>query len=80
MNNSSSDRLLHLKRTIGDQAVQRLVDSKNNNNAGGGFDFAKIAIQPKLKVSQPKDEYEQEADKVAEHVMRMPVPLESVVP
>lgn len=31
-------------------------------------------IQPKLAVSQPGDPYEQEADRVAEQVMRMPVP------
>ena len=31
---------------------------------------SKIGIQPKLKVSQPGDVYEQEADRVAEQVMR----------
>ena len=30
-------------------------------------------IQPKLRVGQPNDKYEQEADRVAEQVMRMPV-------
>lgn len=30
------------------------------------------SIQPKLKISQPNDPYEQEADRVADHVMRMP--------
>ncbi len=30
--------------------------------------------QPKLTVNQPGDRYEQEADRVAEHVMRMPEP------
>lgn len=34
-----------------------------------GFDFEKIAIRPKLKISQPGDIYEQEADRVAEKVM-----------
>ncbi len=65
----SPDYFLHLQRTIGNQAVQRLVRSEN----GGikGFDFAKIGIQPKLKISQPGDDYEQEADRVAEQVMRM---------
>lgn len=38
------------------------------------FDFATIGIlQPKLRVSQPEDAYEQEADKVADSVMRMPI-------
>ena len=31
-----------------------------------------LSIQPKLKINQPGDEYEQEADRVAEMVMRMP--------
>lgn len=31
-------------------------------------------IQPKLKVSQPNDKYEQEADRIAEQVMQMPEP------
>lgn len=35
-------------------------------------------IQAKLTVSQPGDAYEQEADRVAEQVMRMPVPMESM--
>lgn len=49
---------LHLQRTIGNQAVQRL--------------FQSIAIQTKLKIGQPNDKYEQEADRVAEQVMSMP--------
>jgi hypothetical protein len=31
-------------------------------------------IQPKLKISQPNDKYEQEADRVADMVIRMPEP------
>lgn len=31
-------------------------------------------IQPKLKISQPGDKYEHEADRVAEQVMRIPEP------
>ena len=34
--------------------------------------FFKPLIQPKLTINQPGDEYEQEADAVAEKVMRMP--------
>ncbi|MCB0589425.1 MAG: hypothetical protein KDD06_29345, partial [Phaeodactylibacter sp.] len=30
------------------------------------------AIQPKLTVNQPGDPYEQEADRMADHIMRMP--------
>jgi hypothetical protein len=70
LNNGSSDYFIHLQRTIGNQAVQRLVPSDDKTK---GFDFAKIGIlQPKLKISQPGDAYEQEADKVADQVMRMP--------
>ena len=53
-----------------------------------GFSLGSIAllstpIQAKLKIGPPGDKYEQEADRVAEQVMRMPEPkveaLESVV-
>ena len=43
-------------------------------HSGNGFDFAKIGIQPKSRVSQPGDEFEQDADRVAEQVMRMSAP------
>lgn len=36
-----------------------------------GFDFQNIPIQPKLKISQPDDPYEKEADRVANQIMRM---------
>jgi len=38
------------------------------NQAVGPF------IQAKLKIGQPNDKYEQEADRVAEQMMRMPEP------
>jgi outer membrane protein OmpA-like peptidoglycan-associated protein len=78
LNENSADYIFHLQRSIGNQGVQRLMRSK-----GAEFDFAKIGIiQPKLKVSQPGDVYEQEADRVAEQVMRMSVtnPITSTVP
>lgn len=56
--NSTADRVLNLQKTAGNQAVQRLFD------AG--------IIQPKLKIGQPGDKYELEADWMAEQVMRMP--------
>lgn len=75
--NDSPKTILYLQRAIGNQAVQKLINSDNEV----GFDFAKIGIlQPKLKVSQPNDVYEQEADKVAEQVMRMTDPSGSVMP
>lgn len=58
--NSPVDRILFLQRTIGNQAVQRLIKSG--------------AFRAKFRISQPGDVYEQEADMVTEHVMRMPEP------
>ncbi|MCE8425219.1 MAG: hypothetical protein J5U17_05520 [Candidatus Methanoperedens sp.] len=55
--NSPVDRILFLQRTIGNQAVGRLIKSE--------------ALQAKLKIGQPNDIYEQEADTVAEQVMRI---------
>jgi len=51
------DHILFLQRTIGNQTVQRLFKS--------GF------IQAKLRISQPGDIYEQEADRMANAAMRM---------
>jgi hypothetical protein len=48
--------LLALQRTHGNRYVQRVV----------------AGIQAKLKIGQPGDIYEQEADRVADEVMRMP--------
>jgi len=58
--NSHVDRILFLQRTIGNQAVQRLIKSG--------------ALQAKLRIGQTGDVYEQEADRVADAVMRMPEP------
>ena len=77
---NNSDRnypgyIFHLQQGIGNQDVQKFLHSK-----AAGFDFAKVAIQPKLKINQPEDEYEKEADRVAEQVMKMAVPLDSAAP
>jgi hypothetical protein len=60
---SPADRILFLQRTIGNQAVQQLIKSRT--------------LQTKLKIGQPGDIYEQEADRVADAVMRMPEPQEA---
>lgn len=57
---SPINQVLFLQRTIGNQAVQRL--------------FTTGTIQPKLRIGRPNDIYEQEADRVADEVMRMPEP------
>ena len=54
------DRILFLQRTVGNQVVSRLMKSR--------------ALQGKLRIGQPGDVYEQEADRVADAVMRMPEP------
>lgn len=55
---SPADRILQLQRTAGNQAVQRLIKSGT--------------LQTKLRIGQPNDIYEQEADRVADQVMKMP--------
>lgn len=52
--------LLQVQLTIGNQALQRLLSSE--------------VIQAQLTIGQPGDTYEQEAERVAEAVMRMPEP------
>jgi len=54
---SPVEQIFHLQRTIGNQDVQRLIKSG--------------AIQAKLTIGQPNDKYEQEADRMADRVMRM---------
>ena len=57
---SPVDQVLYLQRTIGNQAVQRLIKSG--------------ALQAKLKIGQPGDRYELEADRVADAVMQTSEP------
>ena len=52
-------QFLALQRSIGNQAVQGLLESG--------------MVQPKLKIRKPGDKYEKEADRMAEQVMRMTV-------
>jgi len=58
--NSAINHILFLQRTIGNKAVQGLF--------GSGI------IKTKLTIGQPGDKYEQEADRVADAVIRMPEP------
>ena len=86
--------VLDLQRTIGNQAVQRPLRTSGEELKAGlngmasplfGHDFSRIhihppaaATQPKLKVGEPNDKFEQEADQVADKVMKMPEPLSPV--
>jgi hypothetical protein len=86
-----ADRILHLQRTIRNQAVLRMLQTQAEEPKAGltavasprlGHDFSRIPIHPpastvlqtKLVINTPGDRYEQEADHVAERVMRMPEP------
>lgn len=83
--------ILHLQRTIGNQAVQRLLQAKaealearSTGHAWPGLvpDFSPTSIfgtsrgqvWQKPTVHTPGDSYEQEADRVADQVMRKPEP------
>lgn len=55
---SAATRHAFERRGLGNQAMQNLLKAR--------------VIRAKLSVSQPNDQYEQEADRVAEKVMRMP--------
>jgi len=85
-NNSSAsaaefapNSLIFVQRAIGNnknnnhqqESLQKLGQSNNDSK---GFDFAKNPIQPKLKISQPGDLYEQEADRIADQVMGVSPP------
>ena len=50
------------------------IQRKPSCPCGGGCPKCKDAflIQPKLKISEPGDNYEQEADRLADEIMRMP--------
>lgn len=59
-------QLAHLHSTYGNQAVLRMLSR------------TAPAMQTKLTVNRPGDPFEQEADRVADQVMRMPAPALSI--
>jgi uncharacterized protein involved in type VI secretion and phage assembly len=54
----AENQVTQIQQSVGNQRVQRFMRSR--------------VIQTKLKVNHPCDVYEQEADRVADQVMRMP--------
>src|SRR5215212_9394184 len=81
--------ILHLQGAIGNQAVQRMLQTNGEEREAGligtasprfGHEFSQIpihpptaeAIQTKLEINRPGDEYEQEADRIADRVMSTP--------
>jgi hypothetical protein len=79
---------LILRRVLEDRSVPRSLQLRSKQNVVGSAanidrqSFSRVSIsslpairlQPKLTVNQPRDAYEQEADRVADHVMRMQDP------
>ena len=69
---ATSADILALQRTAGNRAVTQLLSQAANTAKPGGSKPS--SIQPKLTVGPVGDKYEQEADRVAESVLRMPEP------
>ena len=70
MNRGAANPLLGLQRSIGNRAVQRLIQSQPEDP--GSLNL--MGLQAKLMVEPPESLYEQEANQVAGRVMTMPVP------
>lgn len=74
--------VLHLQRMLQTHAEELKIRARSTGAVSSrlGHDFSRIpihspaggAVQTKLAVREPGDEYEQEADRVSEQVMRMP--------
>lgn len=69
------------QKPLGNQAAQRFAQScplrlpgPGSCPFGGACHACPAPVQAKLKVNAPGDKYEQEADRVADQVMRMPEP------
>lgn len=69
VNTTARSRRVQLRPTLGNQAVQGILRSKRADSTDLN---APISIQPKLTLNKAADPYEQEADRVAEQVMRAP--------
>ena len=73
---TSAEKSSHTSATVEHQTSSRPFFAK----AGGGDFFAPVSysaspsVQTKLTVNKPGDRFEQEADKMADKVMRMPAP------
>ncbi len=62
-----------LNRTVGMRRAMRLVNASSSRHRG-------VTIQPKLTVGAAHDAYEQEADAMAERVMRAPMTPDAPAP
>ena len=87
--------IFQFQYTKGNKAAQRLLRTAKKNADAGSVNSASTAlvdfnnipvspdvrsrIQPKLKVNPPKDRYEQQADRMADDVLRQQTPEKSEV-
>lgn len=61
-----------LRQLVGNQGIQRLMRELSSGNSSGFAPLRAPSIQTKLAISKPGDAHEQEADRVADAVMRAP--------
>jgi LysM repeat protein len=64
--------LINCKQRFRAKAVNTLYRQRNLGNQVTQYLAKSSTVQAKLKIGQPNDEYEQEAERVAKQVMRMP--------
>jgi hypothetical protein len=69
--------VLQMQRSLGNAHFQRTLASARQAEHRPA---QVLPFQTKLKVNTPDDTYEQEADQVADHVMRMDVSMTALVP
>ena len=63
---------LKFPHTASPSLSSAVIQRRANCPCGGGCPHCRGVIQPKLIIGQPNDKYEQEADRVAEQIMRLP--------
>lgn len=71
---TAADPVRGKARPSAGHAVMPLLQRKPVCTCDGGCPVCTGVIQPKLRIGAPNDRYEQEADRVADRVMRMPEP------
>ena len=67
-----------LRSRVGNQGMQKLIDQSSAQGSESSVIRPGVTIQAKLTINQPGDAHEQEADRVADAVMRIPEPMTSI--
>ena len=78
--NNSVNEALKSSHAVYSNPQVPIIQRKSICPCDGGCPRCKEIIQPKLTIGQQNDSYEQEADRVAEQVMRMPEPAVQAKP